>query len=84
MKERKDLKVSAPEPATKRRKVVQHSLPEARREKAVHLSHFVQSAQSNHGRFRGCKSRTKIKYVSCDVFLCVAGDRNWFMQYHKD
>ena len=28
--------------------------------------------------------RTKIKCVLCDVFLCVAGDRNCFMQYHKD
>ena len=34
--------------------------------------------------FRGCKSCTRIKRVSWDVFLCVAGDRNCFMQYHKD
>ena len=33
MEERKDLKASAPKPATKRRKVVQHSLLEARRER---------------------------------------------------
>ena len=70
-----------PGPSTKRRKAVQHPLPEARKEKAVHLPQF---AQSNCCRFRGCKSHTRIKCVSCDAFLCVAGDRNCFMQYHKD
>ena len=47
MEKRKDLKAGAPDPATKCRKVVQHSLPEARREKAVHLPQFVQFAQRN-------------------------------------
>ena len=84
MEERKDLNASAPEPATKRKKIVQHSLPEARKEKVVHLPQIVQSAQNNRCRFRGCKSRSKIKCVPCDVFLCVASDRNCFMQCHKN
>ena len=84
IEEREEESDITPGPSTKRRKVVQHPLPEVRKEKAVHLPQFVQSAQSNHCRFRGCKSRTRIKCVSCDVFLCVAGDRNCFMQYHKD
>ena len=84
MKERKDLKASAPEPAIKHRKVVQHPLPEARKEKDVYLPQFVKSAQSNRCRFRGCKSHTRIKCVLGDVFFCVTGNRNCFMQYHKD
>ena len=49
--ERKDLKASAPEPATKRRKIVQHSLPEARREKTMHLPQFKQSVYSKQSYY---------------------------------
>ena len=66
-----------------RRRVVPHPLPELRKSEAVHLPEFVQSSQSNRCHQRGCKSYTRIRCVACNVFLCVAGNRNCFLMYHK-
>ena len=83
MEERKDLKAIAPEPAAKRRKVVQHFLPEARREKAVHLPQFVQFVQAIAVGSEVANPTQKLNVcrVMCSCVLC---DRNCFMQYHKD
>ena len=74
---------ASPTSVQRRRRVVPHSLPELRKSEAVHLPEIVQSSQSNRCRQRGCKSYTRIRCVACKVFLCVAGNRNCFLMYHK-
>ena len=72
------------QPATKRRKVVQHSSNEVRKDKAAHLAEFVSSSQSNRCRHKGCKGHTRIRRTECKLFLCVAGNRNCFLEYHQE
>ena len=74
---------AGPTSVQRRRMVVPHPLRELRKSEAVHLPEFVQSSQSNRCRQRGCKSYTRIRCVACNVFLCVAGNRNCFLMYHK-
>ena len=72
------------QPATKKRKVVQHPSNEVRKDKAAHLAEFVSSSQSNRCRHKGCKGHTRIRCTECKLFLCVAGNRNCFLEYHKE
>ena len=72
------------QPATKRRKVFQHHSNEVRKYKAAHLAEFVSSSQSNRCRHKGCKGHTRIRCTECKLFFCVAGNRNCFLEYHKE
>ena len=74
---------SGPSFVLRRRRVDPHPLPELRKSEAVHLPEFVLSSQSSRCRQRKCKSYTRIRCVACNVFLCVAGNRNCFLMYHK-
>lgn len=61
------------------------SLPlrEVRIKHALHLPQAMDLSTAPRCRNPGCKARSRIKCVHCEVFLCVAKERNCFVEFHK-
>ncbi|ESP02006.1 hypothetical protein LOTGIDRAFT_157143 [Lottia gigantea] len=49
---------------------------------AKHLPHAVALKSASRCRYPGCTSKTRVRRVRCDLFLCVQSDRNCFRMFH--
>lgn len=80
----KDLNVSSDEEFSleiKKRKP--HPDETVRKYGAVHLPEMVNSPRPFRCRMPGCNSKTYVRCVKCQMFLCVSKKSQCFLRYHK-
>jgi Transposase IS4 len=68
--------------STRRRSVVPAPAASFRIASARHLPEMAASAHSMRCRNDGCSGKTKVRCISCRVFLCMTAERNCFKNYH--
>uniref|UniRef100_A0A8C9YMA3 PiggyBac transposable element-derived protein domain-containing protein n=1 Tax=Sander lucioperca TaxID=283035 RepID=A0A8C9YMA3_SANLU len=68
-------------PTLKKRKP--HPDERIRKYGAIHLPEMVTSPSPSRCRMPGCTSRTYVRCVKCDMFLCVSKKSQCFLTYHK-
>mgnify|MGYP007063905106 CR=1 FL=1 len=68
-------------PRKKQRKVVSQPILEVRYDNVGHLPVYSADNFASKCRFPGCKSRSRVKCVKCNMYLCILKN-NWFLKYH--
>ncbi|TWW55043.1 hypothetical protein D4764_09G0000920 [Takifugu flavidus] len=54
-----------------------------RRRANAHLPEMVNMKNAARCRAAGCTGRTRVRCVTCKVFLCLQTERNCFLEFHK-
>ncbi|TWW61042.1 hypothetical protein D4764_05G0011320 [Takifugu flavidus] len=54
-----------------------------RRRANAHLPEMLNLKNAARCRAAGCTGRTRVRCVTCKVFLCVQTERNCFLEFHK-
>ena len=49
-----------------------------------HLPEVADIKNSMRCRNADCSAKSKVRCMSCDVFLCLSGARNCFAEFHSD
>ena len=53
-----------------------------RRRANAHLPEMISLKKAARCRVAGCTRRTRVRCVTCKVFLCLQGDRNCYTAFH--
>jgi hypothetical protein len=71
-------------PPTKRRRIIS-ALPRTpqRKSQAKHMPEIIPDKNSMRCRNVGCKKKTKIRCIACNVCLCLRAERNCFLEFHS-
>ena len=57
--------------------------PEVAKSKALHLPKAMEIKEAQRCRNPGCAKRTRVKCISCNIFLCVVKERHCFIEFHS-
>lgn len=57
--------------------------PEVAKSKALHLPKAMEIKEAQRCRNPDCTRRTRVKCISCNIFLCVVKDRDCFIEFHS-
>jgi len=76
-----DSSEECPPPAKRCRTVELPAAPQ-RTSSAKHLPEMTDTKNSMRCRMHGCSSKSKVRCVNCNVFLCMTADRNCFVKFH--
>ena len=70
-------------PSAKRRRSVEVPAIPQRTSAAKHLPEMTDVKNSMRCRMPSCNSKSKVRCIACNVFLCMTCDRNCFLKFHK-
>ena len=72
------------EPPAKRRRTRTVEIPAVpqRTAAAKHLPEMTEVNNSMRYRMHGCRGKSKVRCVACNIFLCMRADRNCFLKFH--
>ena len=58
-------------------------IPEVAQKNARHLPKAMEIKEAQRCRNPGCTKRTRVKCISCNIFLCVVKERHCFIHFHN-
>ena len=72
------------QPMLKRKRTVPNPSQPRRLSGNKHLPEVADIKNSMRCRNADCSAKSKVRCMSCDVFLCLSGARNCFAEFHSD